>query len=603
MVQEDQALPLFVMDEKATGFPTTHPELAIAVPASSRPVWLHGARATLLGDVRGGPREIRMDGRTVVADLRAEAGAVANAVVSPGLLRRERLSTRGSGQESILVSPTLPLVALTYEGARPAQLALVALPGAERTRYRVGGSTVTVRLEGSDDLLVVAAVPSSVTWKARSAPGGGLLLEVGSANDDVDAGKGLGGLVLAYGSEAAVRTAVAGARHLAGHALKAGSPLAGDLLTLSSGAAGLDHAVHWMEHRLAAGIQGATATSRGSTPEAWLWAGLGACAVGETRGAAACVRALDALHRPDEALLLASRVALVTGRQEDVLNRVRPSETLTGPSTRSSGLRRLALRTASDALRYAAPDRVVAHIRRAGEIAMTHDSGRPLPTLGGTGSPTLPSGAHDRGFGEALAYLLERGDSSRRRPTWTTRSDEQPRASLEAWTGLVAGDREAWARWRGLSAAGLDGSDGGVGVWEAFSAYDPPATTGILLAALVHGWLGIQPDAPVGRLSLAPRIPGNMTGLVVRGIRVGDASLDLEYTRHGSDHCFELIPRSGRVPPLVVFEPVVPAAGVERVLVDHEPADVDAIASGPGGTSVRLQTPADSRRRVEIRAR
>jgi hypothetical protein len=89
----------------------------------------------------------------------------------------------------------------------------------------------------------------------------------------------------------------------------------------------------------------------------------------------------------------------------------------------------------------------------------------------------------------------------------------------------------------------------------------------------------------------------------VRGIRVGDASLDLEYVREGSNHCFELTPRSGRVPPMVVFEPVVYASEVTRILIDDKPAEVDVVATGEGGMSVPLQTPVDARRRVEIGTR
>jgi hypothetical protein len=54
---------------------------------------------------------------------------------------------------------------------------------------------------------------------------------------------------------------------------------------------------------------------------------------------------------------------------------------------------------------------------------------------------------------------------------------------------------------------------------------------------------------------------------------------------------------------MVVFEPVVYASEVTRILIDDKPAEVDVVATGEGGMSVPLQTPVDARRRVEIGTR
>ena len=600
-VVRDDGLPTLALGAEVPTIPSTDPHLAIAAAASSRPVWLQGGRAALLGDVRGGARQVRMDGRLVVSDLVVEAGPVANAVISPGLMRRERLSSAGSGEESVLVSPTLPLVAATYQGATPNRVTLVAFPEAGRVRYRAEGASVTVRPEGSDQVLVVAAAPGSATWTVRASPRRGALLEGSVHAGDSSDGGGLQALVLAFGPETAVRTAIAGARHLTGHAIKAGSPPAGDLLALHTGAEGLDEAVRWMQLRLAAAVREATLAGSAPLPKSWLWAGLGACAVGDVVSAEACIRTLGELQRPDEALLLASRLALATGRQDRVMDRVQAADGFSAASTSPSALHRLALRTAADALRYAAPDDLLADLRRAGAPIAATTAGRRLPTVGSTGSAST-SPSHSGDPGEGLAYLFE-GDTSGRPFAGSPGFEERDGPPLSAWAGFVAGDPGAWARWRGLVAAGLDGPEGCIGTWEPFDPDRPPATTGILLSTMVHGWLGIAPDAPAGRLSLAPRVPGHLAALGVRSIRVGDASLDLEYVREGTMHRFELVPKGGRVPPLVVFEPVVPGSGVERVLVDGEPADVDASATGSSGTRVRLQTPVDGLRRVEIQTR
>ena len=617
----DRNLPLFPLDEGAARLPRQEPELAVAVPASARPVWLHGTRASVLGDVRSGCREILMDGRRVVADVTTDAGPVANAVVSPGILRRERISRSGSGEETVLVAPTLPLVVFAFQGTGPASLTLTALPDAARTRYRVDGSTVTVAEEGGGQVLAVTSLPRDAAWQVGPGADGGLRLTCAASSDGSD---GLRALALAWGPEASVRTALAGARHLAGHAMRAGGAVAGDHLTLRSGVPALDDAVAWMHHRLAAGVRLAAATTGGaptgrvstedradperaaSGSEAWLWCALGACAVGDVDTAVTCLDALDRLQRPQEALLLAARLALLTGRQTGVAERVAGSGGR-APLEPATSLGRLALRTAADAMRHAAPDDLVVRTRRSG--TQRHDTGAPappasgrrLPTLGGPTSARAQSEETDAALGNALTFLLER-DEGARRPTWTGRPGGPVRSALEAWTALVAGDAEGWARWRALAAEGLEASEGGVAAWDAFEPARPPATTGILLAALAHGWLGAHPDAPVGRLTLAPRVPGHVTGFRFQGIRVGDVSLDLGYARDGSSHRFELLPRGGRVPPLVVFEPVVPATEVAEVLVDGGPADVEAV-TGEGVTTVRLQTPLDRTRRVEIRTR
>ena len=68
----------------------------------------------------------------------------------------------------------------------------------------------------------------------------------------------------------------------------------------------------------------------------------------------------------------------------------------------------------------------------------------------------------------------------------------------------------------------------------------------------------------MNRIRIAPALPSHLKEFRVRGIRVGDASLELAYGRAGPVHSFRLDAMDGRVPPMVVLEPSLPLAGGGR---------------------------------------
>jgi hypothetical protein len=119
------------------------------------------------------------------------------------------------------------------------------------------------------------------------------------------------------------------------------------------------------------------------------------------------------------------------------------------------------------------------------------------------------------------------------------------------------------------------------------------------VATLAHGVLGIAPDAPSGRLGLAPVLPTHTNAYLVRNIGVGDARLTMEYRREASSHRFTLTPTAGRVPPMVVFEPAVAGGHVRAVRVDGRTAELDASTEGDR-VRVRAQLPVDGVRTIEI---
>jgi len=137
---------------------------------------------------------------------------------------------------------------------------------------------------------------------------------------------------------------------------------------------------------------------------------------------------------------------------------------------------------------------------------------------------------------------------------------------------------------------GLAGGPEGPATWGS--------STADLLLALVHGLLGLEHDAPVGRLRIAPRLPSHLTSFAVRGIALGDSSLRLEYERDASTHHFELTPEFASVPPLIVFEPTV-AGTVREVRVDGALADLSLRIHGDFCV-VPVQLPLDGARSLDI---
>jgi hypothetical protein len=153
----------------------------------------------------------------------------------------------------------------------------------------------------------------------------------------------------------------------------------------------------------------------------------------------------------------------------------------------------------------------------------------------------------------------------------------------------------AWLEWRNALGGGLVEGPAGPATWDD-DARDP--LTAELLLGLVHGLLGIAPDAPSGRLRIAPRMPRHLTRFEVHGVTLGDASMALRYTRAGATRTFELEPELAAVPPLIVLEPSVPGP-VSEVRIDGAPASLDVRREGARSV-VPVQLPLDGARSVEI---
>jgi hypothetical protein len=124
----------------------------------------------------------------------------------------------------------------------------------------------------------------------------------------------------------------------------------------------------------------------------------------------------------------------------------------------------------------------------------------------------------------------------------------------------------------------------------------------LVLATFAFGLLGLEPDAPSGRIRVAPVLPAHLRDFRVQGIRVGDARLELSYRRERGVHRFLLDATDGRVPPMVVLEPSLPFRDLGAVRVDGAAAELTSELHGPGGarTRLRIQIPVDGLRLLEI---
>lgn len=544
--------------------------MARAGPAGSAPFLLEGERIAVVGTEREGARAFWAGGRLAAAELETDAGSGVNVVVAPASLRRELLGRGMSRLEVSLAAPTLPLAAIQWCPPQPARrtaalgLGLTLLPGCREVRYHVQGEGV--RAVGSHpdegDLCVDLRVhPAPEEWRVREAGSRGIRVDAATS------GAGPVTLLLAAGTAEAAARAMEAAPHLAAHeALSArdADPASLETLTTSTGIADVDHGVVWATAR----VRGSLLRGSPGTADALFWSGLGALAIGD---AAAAARALAALPHDAFSTILAARLTLLTGDPAPALDaqrlldlpRLESGGAISDREAR--GLWRLALETLADALRFAAADGDVQALRRAAEIHERSGKVVRLPMAGGPIHPT-------------------------------------PADRLRALLAEATDPDAAWTSWRTTLGRGMAGGATCRGAWDPLTPPPGPAReAGRLLCGLAHGLLGLAPDAPSGRIRIAPALPSHLTAFAADGIRVGDTTLSLRYERDGRRHRFTLDPARGRTPVTAVLEPSLPTAGVASARVDEAPAELDRAASGRR-TRTRVQLVLDAPRTLEIDA-
>jgi len=596
--------------------------VAVAAPSGPGRFLVAGVHAAAGGTERHGVEAVRLGARLVAGAVDAHTGDGVNVLTSPGLLRRELAGPRGVTLETVLALPTLPAVAMQWMAppgaSAPAvqDLSIHILPGAADARYAVGEAGLRAA-DGAhgDDVVEVCVHPAPRAWSAHEAEGGGLRVTAAVGSE------GPVTLVLAAGPAHRVETTLTTAWTLGAHAVRAvrdADPRHVRTLALATGVPGVDQAWVWATSRVRTAVGWAT-PGAGVRPEDAFWTGIGALAIGDGETAAAALGLLEKCAVPEAdpglgglvptaalATVLAARIALAIGDVAPALRhlrRVRAGGLDTARQLSDRGgwaVWAFALDSLADALHHAADLETLSTLRSAGTAPPTLDPVGDGPAR----LPMLPSATAPSSAAYRLRALL--GGPGGASHTSPGPGGQGIRPGLAAWSALVSSRAdEGYAAWRGVLGEGLRGGpvEGGGcrGAWDPVNdvlrAGAPGA--GILLATLAHGVLGLAPDAPAGRLGLAPTLPTDGDTFEVRNVRVGDVRATLEYHRDGPTHRFVLTPLEGRVPPMVVFEPAVAGSRVRAVRVDGQAAELDAVEAG-GRTRVRAQLPLDGVRVLEI---
>lgn len=574
---------------------STESPVARAAPASSGAFLLEGERMAVSGSEMAGRHAFWLGGGAVAEGLEVRGWVAANVVTAPATLRRELVGRQGSLAETTLVTPSLPLAAVQWRrppgagGDVALDVGLTVLPGHRSVRYAVSDGSARFVADGGDAPAVEIQIhPPPAEWSVVGTPDGGLQVRV-----EVAAGEGPVTLAVAAGTERAARAALAAVPHLVAHETRAAAewdPAALETLSTGSGVAEIDQAVAWATAR----VRGALARGADSDPSQAFWTGMGALAAGDAGGASRAVHAL--LRGADQGAVpwpgggaapaavagafLAGRLTLLSGDPEPSLAALgRIPETLgaiEGPVEEAASAQawRLALESLADALLHAASPEVVAGLRRRA-AAPPPPTGRVRLPMAGPSAPALPA--------------------------WAPWSLADPDA--------------AWASWRSALAAGMAGGPWGPGSWDEDrpagggaarqrpqGAGGPPAAgagAGVLLCRLAQGLLGLAPDAPSGRIRVAPAFPRHLTAFGAREIRVGDVRMTLAYRRDGELYRYDLVPTAGAVPAMVILAASVPSRAVDEARVDGAAAQLDVTARG-GWSEVRVQLPLDGPRRVEV---
>ena len=159
---------------------------------------------------------------------------------------------------------------------------------------------------------------------------------------------------------------------------------------------------------------------------------------------------------------------------------------------------------------------------------------------------------------------------------WAALAEYRAGRSAAGFRHLMANVRLAFARQGGAFDEVLNGLEertAGVCPDQAWSA-------AMVLAPLVEGLLGVEPDAPGGKLAIAPQLPEEALALDVTGLRCGDTVYDLRLRRKAPD--LTIAVRRTLGPPLWLtlgtWWPSLPSA----TFVDGETVSPEVTAWGAG---------------------
>ncbi len=585
----------------------TEPPLVNAGPAGAAPFLLDGEKIAVTGVEARGDHAFWLGSLLVAEGLATDVGSGANVVAAPAAIRRELVGPRGTVIETTFVTPTLPLAAVQWSApvggswSGRMEVAITLLPDRRTLRHHARGGIVRCASDEKGGVTAELRVhPEPVALEISEPRDGGMHVRV-----SVD-GPAPVTLLLAAGTLEASSRAMAAGAHLDSYEARAASdadPGTLDTLVTATGVREVDHSVVWATLRLR------SAFARGADAPAAdvFWSGLGALAVGDPataalavetlrrKGAGPAPRILGVPASPEAlATILAARLTLLSGDPAPArraLAELDPSALRERRSAEpdSWALWCHALNALADALRFGASDEEIEGLRETATLSHRRR---------GIGRPPLVGDPDPAGAPALLGRLL--GTSEGPPPSMSV-SEGTP---LEAWARWAADDPAgAWTVWRAQAGLGLASGEAGRGSWDVPGR--PPGLAsgaGVLLCGLAHGLLGLIPDAPSGRIRVAPALPAHLAAFEARGIRVGDARVGFRFHRRGETYRFEVEQTRGRVPMMAVLEPSVPAGRVVETRVDGARADLETRSVG-SRTRVPVLLPLDAPRRLEVDAR
>jgi hypothetical protein len=118
-------------------------------------------------------------------------------------------------------------------------------------------------------------------------------------------------------------------------------------------------------------------------------------------------------------------------------------------------------------------------------------------------------------------------------------------------------------------------------------------------ADLVRLLFGAEAEAALGRLTLAPTLPGHLNAFELRNVRVGRGGVDVAYAREDLLHRYRLTPSSGGLPINLTLMPSLLGRGLKAARLGGETVQLDWSVHGPR-IRPRLQLPVDGLRILEL---
>ena len=576
--------------------------LVYAGPARTRPFLLAAPGGSAHGTESRVIEAVAHQGRVLLASLSVSGFVPANVVLAPAQGRRELVGSLGTLIETLFVSGEGVIVQWTRPAALGGEIEIVFnVPGGDP---HAEGSFLRTEEAGAARLIQIAPAPS---WRIGAANRGGMqrvkatvplrdrgvVLAAASGSDWPSACQAL--LRLSRAGEARAEAALSECRT--------------SRLAVQTGLREFDHGVAWAIARLEAADSHVAHTAVATQPfpadpEARrAWTALGALAAG-TPGPPG----VD--PRTPLGALAQVRYGGWRGAPVSMLDLPQLADR-TGDRVRNSTLRcarRGALLAAADTIEpweRACSQELRA---RATALADTGPASRPAagPSADSAPGKRLPTLDAERGTSHgskdvATATLAAALDLPDRPPYWALADEPRP-GLMRALTALACLNDGIVERGFALLRSHLaDGFTEGAGLWPDHERVHDPASAALVPLVLLEGLLGARADAHCGRLRLAPRFPKHWLRFKVRGIQIGDATVAMIYERVGGQQRFRFVQRSGRVPLILLFEPLLTVQSDVRAYVDGRPAQLELRPSrSPERAQLRVQLSLHRQREVSV---